>query len=72
MTATFPLIVSAVAWLIAEEKVTTGINFDNVKQQVKQVKKEIIKKSIILPTAFVFLWQATPNSESAFFFFSTN
>ncbi len=72
ITATFPLIVSAVAWLIAEEKVTIGINFDNVKQQVKQVKIAITKKSILLPTAFLFLWQATPNSESAFFFFSTN
>ena len=72
ITATFPLIVSAVAWLIAEEKVSIGINFDNVKQQVKQVKKAITRKSILLPTAFLFLWQATPTSESAFFFFSTN
>ncbi len=72
ITATFPLIVSAVAWLIAEEKVDIGINFENVKQQVKQVKIAITKKSILLPTAFLFLWQATPTSESAFFFFSTN
>ncbi|NEP70725.1 MAG: folate/biopterin family MFS transporter [Okeania sp. SIO2G4] len=72
MTAIFPLIVSAVAWLIDEEKVTIGINFDNVKQQIKQVKIAVTKKSILLPTAFLFLWQATPNSESAFFFFSTN
>ena len=72
MTAIFPLIVSAVAWLINEEKVTIGINFDNVKQQIKQVKIAVTKKSILLPTAFIFLWQATPNSESAFFFFSTN
>lgn len=72
ITATFPLIVSAVAWLIDEEKVTIGINFDNVKQQIKQVKKAVTKKSILLPTAFLFIWQATPNSESAFFFFSTN
>ncbi|MDJ0517150.1 MAG: folate/biopterin family MFS transporter [Trichodesmium sp. MO_231.B1] len=72
ITATFPLIVSAVPFLIDEEKVTIGINFDNVKQQIKQVRKAITKKSILLPTAFLFLWQATPNSESAFFFFSTN
>ncbi|NER06816.1 MAG: folate/biopterin family MFS transporter, partial [Okeania sp. SIO3C4] len=72
MTGIFPLIVSAVAWLINEEKVTIGINFDNVKQQIKQVKIAVTKKSILLPTAFLFIWQATPNSESAFFFFSTN
>ncbi|NEQ77763.1 MAG: folate/biopterin family MFS transporter [Okeania sp. SIO2C9] len=72
ITAIFPLIVSVVAWLINEEKVTIGINFDNVKQQIKLVKIAVTKKSILLPTAFLFLWQATPNSESAFFFFSTN
>ncbi|ABG52330.1 MAG: folate/biopterin family MFS transporter [Trichodesmium sp. St16_bin4-tuft] len=72
ITATFPLIVSLVPLLIEEKKVSIRINFDNVKQQIKQVKKAVIKKSILLPTAFLVIWQATPNSESAFFFFSTN
>ncbi|MGD1699759.1 folate/biopterin family MFS transporter [Dapis sp. BLCC M229] len=72
ITATFPLIVSAIPFLIEEEKVTMGINLDRLKQQIKQVKKAVTKKSILLPTAFILIWQATPNSESAFFFFSTN
>lgn len=72
ITASFPLIVTAAPWLINEEKVSRGINFYKVKQQVKQVKTAISKKSILLPTAFLFIWQSTPNSESAFFFFSTN
>lgn len=72
ITATFPLIVAAIPWLITEEKISSGINFDSVKQQLKLVKKAITKKSIFLPTAFILIWQATPGSESAFFFFTTN
>ncbi|MGB3514046.1 MAG: folate/biopterin family MFS transporter [Microcoleaceae cyanobacterium] len=72
ITATFPLIISFVPWLIAEEKVSIGIDFDNFKYQVKQVQQAVTKKSILLPTAFILIWQATPSSESAFFYFSTN
>lgn len=73
ITASFPLIVSAIAWLIAEEPVvSTGIQLDTIKQQVKQLKTAILQKSIWLPTAFIFLWQATPTADSAFFFFTTN
>jgi folate/biopterin transporter len=77
ITATFPLIVSGVAWLIAE----TPINKDqsqsestpiDIKQQIKQLRQAITQKSIWLPTAFVFIWQATPTADSAFFFFTTN
>jgi folate/biopterin transporter len=73
ITATFPLLVSAVAWLIAEEPVRDAHQgLSNVKDQVKQLKGAIAQKSIWLPTAFLFIWQATPSSDSAFFFFTTN
>lgn len=77
ITATFPLIVSAVAWLIAEEKVVTNSGSqitENsiVKEQIQQLWGAIKQKSIWLPTAFLFIWQATPTADSAFFFFSTN
>ncbi|MGF1676728.1 MAG: folate/biopterin family MFS transporter [Rivularia sp. (in: cyanobacteria)] len=78
ITATFPLIVSAVAWLIAESPVESNqeddknSNFEDVKNQVKLLRKAITQKVIWLPTAFLFIWQATPSSESAFFFFTTN
>ncbi len=75
ITATFPLIVSAVAWLIAEEK----INSDNseskispVKGQIQQLWSAVKQKQVWLPIAFLFVWQATPTADSAFFFFSTN
>ena len=80
ITATFPLIVSGVAWLISESPVEKtdenedgrNNNFEDVKQQVKLLRQAITQKAIWLPTAFLFIWQATPGSESAFFYFTTN
>ncbi|AUT02214.1 folate/biopterin family MFS transporter [Nostoc sp. CENA543] len=78
ITATFPLIVSCVAWLIAESPVTKDTNenstTDNLslKDQLAQLRQAITQKSIWLPTAFVFIWQATPTADAAFFFFTTN
>ena len=72
ITASFPLIVSTTAWLIAEQKVNKRTDFETVKDQLKQLRQAVAQKTIWLPTAFLFLWQATPSSDSAFFFFSTN
>lgn len=72
ITASFPLLVSGVAWLITEEKVTSGSGLQNMQQQFSQLKNAIGQKAIWMPTAFIFLWQATPSSDSAFFFFTTN
>jgi folate/biopterin transporter len=72
ITASFPLIVSATAWLITEEKVNKRTDFATVKDQLKQLRQAVAQKTIWLPTAFLFLWQSTPSSDSAFFFFSTN
>ncbi|MGI0489024.1 folate/biopterin family MFS transporter [Pantanalinema rosaneae CENA516] len=72
ITATFPLIVSLVAWLIAESRTTDATNWSAVGQQLGQLKQAISQKSIWLPTAFLFIWQAMPTADSAFFFFTTN
>jgi folate/biopterin transporter len=72
ITATFPLIVSAVAWLIVEKPVERRSDFTAVKRQIILLKKAVSQKSIWMPTVFLFLWQAMPGSESAFFYFSTN
>ncbi len=72
ITASFPLIVSATAWLITEEKINKKTDFETVKDQLKQLKQAVSQKTIWLPTAFLFLWQCTPSSDSAFFFFTTN
>ena len=74
ITATFPLIVSAVAWLISEEKVSKDSqeNQNPVKGQITQLWGALKQKQVWLPIAFLFVWQATPTADSAFFFFSTN
>ena len=73
ITATFPLIVSAVAWLISEEKVSKAeAKQSPVKGQIKQLWGALKQKQVWLPIAFLFVWQATPTADSAFFFFSTN
>jgi folate/biopterin transporter len=72
ITATFPLIVSLVAWMITESRVTERMNWAIVSDQLGQLRQAMSQRSIWLPTAFVFLWHAMPTTESAFFFFATN
>lgn len=74
ITSLFPLIVILVAGLIAEEKSTDQSNPSAIAigKQIQQVGQAIRQKSILLPTIFIFLWQATPSADSAFFFFTTN
>ncbi|AFZ30730.1 folate/biopterin transporter [Gloeocapsa sp. PCC 7428] len=72
ITASFPLIVSVVAWLISESPVSEKPDLSTVKHQLGELRKAIAQKAIWLPTAFVFIWQATPTADAAFFFFTTN
>lgn len=72
ITATFPLLVSAVAWFIAEESVSSRPDASMVWNQIKQLRGAVTQKAIWLPTAFIFIWQATPSADSAFFYFTTN
>jgi folate/biopterin transporter len=80
ITATFPLIVSMVAWLIAESPVSDSSASDSnhqtdsstVGEQIKRLRQAVAQKSIWLPAAFIFIWQATPTADAAFFFFTTN
>jgi folate/biopterin transporter len=73
MTASFPLIVSAAAWLIAEQPLDPKHDRGEVvKEQIQQLWQAVTQKVIWLPTLFLFLWQCAPTGESAFFYFSTN
>lgn len=72
ITAAFPLIVSLVAGLITETPVESPSEWAIVSNQIKQLRGAVSQPAIWMPTAFLFLWQATPSSESAFFFFITN
>ena len=75
ITALFPIITSFVAWLITEKPINKDdqkSNYDNIKYQLVQIRQAITKKAVLLPTVFIFVWHATPNAESAFFYFTTN
>ncbi|MEL6136300.1 MAG: folate/biopterin family MFS transporter [Cyanobacteria bacterium J06628_6] len=72
ITALFPLIVSGVAWLITENPVKDDTGLQIVTGQLKQLKAAISQRAIWMPALFLFLWQATPTADAAFFFFTTN
>ena len=72
ITATFPLIVTLVAMLIQETPVIEQPTWSAIWGQVNQLRKAISQKAIWMPALFLFLWQATPTADSAFFFFTTN
>ncbi|MTJ50697.1 folate/biopterin family MFS transporter [Dolichospermum sp. UHCC 0259] len=73
ITALFPLIISSVAWLIAEKPINKDHKkSNNTKTQLLKIRQAITQKTIWLPTLFIFIWHATPKTESAFFYFTTN
>ncbi|KAE8077061.1 hypothetical protein FH972_015666 [Carpinus fangiana] len=82
VTALLPLITSAVAVLVKEQPVlpARGQNlplaslgfFESSKQNIIQLWEAVRQPSVLLPTIFLFLWQATPQSDSAMFYFTTN
>jgi folate/biopterin transporter len=73
ITALFPVLVSVGAFWVQETPVTANHGGQAaVVTQVQQVWQAMNQRAILLPTLFLFLWQATPTSDTAFFFFVTN
>ncbi|CAL9104651.1 unnamed protein product [Musa textilis] len=82
VTAFLPLMTSAVALLVKEQSfsATRGHNSSSAssgflqssKRSILQLWATIKQPDILYPTLFLFLWQATPQSDSAMFFFVTN
>jgi hypothetical protein len=69
---------SAVAVLVNEHGIPSGEHntflsgsgfVESSKQHVRQLWASVKQPNILLPTLFIFLWQATPQSDSAMFFF---
>ncbi|GAA0173713.1 transporter [Lithospermum erythrorhizon] len=83
MTALLPLITSAVAVLVKEQRIlksdwseslsfaSPGF-FESSKNDIIQIWGTIKQPNVFLPTLFIFLWQATPQSDPAMFYFTTN
>ncbi|KAJ1293230.1 hypothetical protein BS78_01G052400 [Paspalum vaginatum] len=83
VTALLPLMTSTVAVLVNEERVPLGERavslsdsgselIETSKHRIVQIWNSVKQPRIFLPTLFIFLWQATPQSDSAMFFFITN
>jgi folate/biopterin transporter len=72
ITAAFPLLVCVAAGFIPETPVTTLPGWGVVKHQLQLLRQALSQRVIWFPTLFLFLWQTTPNSQSAFFYFTTN
>nr|XP_043613546.1 folate-biopterin transporter 1, chloroplastic [Erigeron canadensis] len=83
LTALLPLLTSAVAVLVKEQRIrgpSRGQNiipgasgfFDTSKGSILELWQAVKQPNVFLPTMFIFLWQATPHSESAMFYFTTN
>ena len=72
LTATFPLIVALVAGLIMEAPIDQPPQWSTLWEQVKPLGRTVKQRSIWMPTVFILLWQSTPSSTAAFFFFTTN
>ena len=72
ITACFPLLVVAVANLIVEQPLASNASLNSFSEHLEQLWGTIKQKAILAPVIFIFLWQATPSADSAFFFFTTN
>ncbi|KAG6394900.1 hypothetical protein SASPL_145491 [Salvia splendens] len=81
LTALLPLITSAVAVLVREEPVlgpARVLNFsldrsnflESSRNTITQVWVAVKQPKVLLPTLFIFLWQATPQSDFAMFYFT--
>ncbi|KAL0457189.1 UNVERIFIED_CONTAM: Folate-biopterin transporter 1, chloroplastic [Sesamum latifolium] len=83
LTALLPLITSAVAVLVKEQSVLGPARGQNIlldstdflassKSSMAQLWDTVKQPNVFLPTLFIFLWQSTPHSDSAMFYFTTN
>ncbi|XVF28823.1 hypothetical protein REPUB_Repub15cG0065300 [Reevesia pubescens] len=81
VTAFLPLITSAVAVLVKEQRVLGPARVQKVilgnpsflessRESIIQLWNAVRQPNIFLPTVFIFLWQATPQSDSAMFYFT--
>jgi BT1 family len=75
LTALFPLLISAVSFLIDEKAEVFRPSLkefsSTVGSQFTTLKETLINPKIYLPVLFIFAWQATPTPDSAMFFFTT-
>lgn len=72
LTALLPLITSVVSVLVKEQPVCALPKGQSLSSDITQLWGAVKEPNVLLPTLFIFLWQATPQSDSAMFYFTTN
>ncbi|KAI3827871.1 hypothetical protein L1987_01959 [Smallanthus sonchifolius] len=75
LSALLPLLTSAVAVLVKEQRARGPLSSsskDTTSSSILELWQAIKQPNVFLPTIFIFLWQATPHSESTMFYFTTN
>lgn len=74
LTSALPLITAVLGMLISEPRVDVPLkSFGRVVvKRSGSLFSALRNPTVLLPSAFIFLWQAMPNADSALFFFQTN
>jgi len=73
ITGFLPMLVGIAAWAIADPPLPASQSlWQTLKVNLGQIKQAITNRQILLPASFIFLWQATPSADAAFFYFTTN
>lgn len=76
ITSVLPIVVALIALAIDETPTTIQSEREEllrgVQEQVRTLGSALQLPSVWRPALFLFLWQSTPTSESAFFYFLTN
>jgi folate/biopterin transporter len=72
LAALLPLCVAIAAIVIDEQPVSSLEKPAGGWSQVKQLWRTVRRPALFLPIGFIFLWQATPSADTAFFYFVTN
>jgi len=73
ITAILPLLVTLISMGIQERRVTVDYShsWNRARDQVAALWSAVSQKSVYLPLFFLILWQGSPSSDSAFFYFLT-
>jgi folate/biopterin transporter len=73
ITGFLPILVGIAAWAIADPPLpSSGSLVQTLTINLRQIKQALTNQRILLPAGFIFLWQATPSADTAFFYFTTN
>lgn len=73
ITGFLPLLVGFASFAISDPRSQPGQALgQSMLNNLRQLRFAFSDRQILLPVAFMFLWQATPASDSAFFYFTTN